>query len=89
VQQALFFGNAGTVKGWLTSGGSSLVSRLANQSDTTAMVQELYLSTLSRQPDEDERLEAIEYVIRSSSKPQAIEEMAWALLASTEFRFNH
>jgi hypothetical protein len=89
VQQALFFANAGTVKGWLTSGGTSLVGRLAAMSDAGAAVEELYLSTLSRLPDEQERLDAMEYVIRHTAKPQAIEEMAWALLASSEFRFNH
>jgi hypothetical protein len=89
VQQALFFGNAATVKTWLTSGGASLVGRLSAMSDAGAAVEELYLCTLSRLPHEQERLEAIEYVIRHSAKPQAIEEMAWALLASSEFRFNH
>lgn len=89
VQQALFFGNAATVKTWLTSGGASLVGRLAARPDAKGAIDELYLSTLSRLPDEQERLEAIEYVIRHESKPQAIEEMAWGLLASAEFRFNH
>jgi hypothetical protein len=89
VQQALFFGNAATVKTWLTSGGASLVSRLSAMPDVGAAVEELYLCTLSRMPDEQERLEAIEYVIRHAAKPQAIEEMAWALAASSEFRFNH
>jgi hypothetical protein len=89
VQQALFFGNAGTVKTWLTSGATSLVGRLSAMPDANAAVEELYLSTLSRLPEGQERLEAMEYVIRNSAKPQAIEEMAWALLASSEFRFNH
>ena len=89
VQQALFFGNAATVKTWLTSGNASLVARLAALPDAGEAVEQLYLSTLSRMPDEQERLEAIEYIIRHNSKPQAIEEMAWGLLASAEFRFNH
>lgn len=89
VQQALFFGNAATVKTWLTSGKANLVARLVAVPDAGEAVDQLYLSTLSRLPEEQERLEAIEYVIRRQSKPQAIEEMAWALLASSEFRFNH
>ncbi len=57
-----------TVKTWLTSGGASLVGRLSALSDANAMVEELYLSTLSRLPDEQERLEAIEYVIRNEQQ---------------------
>jgi hypothetical protein len=89
VQQALFFGNAATIKTWLTSGSASLVARLGAMSDSGAAVEELYVSTLSRLPEEQERLEATEYLIRHDNRAQAIEEMAWGLLASAEFRFNH
>jgi hypothetical protein len=87
VQQALFVSNGPVLKGWIAKG---LAPRLARQEDVKQLADELYLSTLSRLPEEDERLAVAEYLIRQgSSRAAAIEEMAWALLASTEFSFNH
>jgi hypothetical protein len=87
VQQALFVSNGPLVQGWIKSG---LAPRLARLDDVHELADELYLSTLSRLPDDEERLAVTEYLIRQgSSRAAAIEEMAWALLASTEFSFNH
>jgi hypothetical protein len=87
VQQALFVSNGPVIKNWLTRG---LTPRLEKIDDVKQLADELYLSTLSRLPDEEERLAVAEYLIRQgASRAAAIEEMAWALLASTEFSFNH
>jgi hypothetical protein len=86
VHQALFLSNGPTIKSWI---GSALAPRLATIGEPSAAIEELYVSVLSRRPYDDERLEATEYLVRAESPKTAYEELAWALLASAEFRFNH
>jgi hypothetical protein len=67
-----------------------LTPRLAKVEEVESLADELYLTTLSRYPSEDERLAVAEYLIRQGTdRGAAIEEMAWALLVSAEFSFNH
>ena len=89
VQQALFVSNGPVIKGFINSGAAGIAPRLAAKGDMKEAVDELYLSVLSRYPSDEERLEATEYLIRQGDRRQAMEDMAWALLASAEFRFNH
>lgn len=90
VNQALFFSNADLVRGWLQQGGDNLMARLAKISDAAALSDELYLSILTRRPTETERAEVVSYLKgRDAERAIAVQEMAWALLTSTEFRFNH
>jgi hypothetical protein len=83
--QALFLANGPTVRTWLTPRTGNLVDRLAKLKGD-ALADELYLATLARLPDADERRELAETLRR---RPDALAEIAWGLLASTEFRFNH
>jgi hypothetical protein len=90
VNQALFFGNGGTIDGWLKASGENLVARLSKQESVAAVADEMYLSILSRSASEKERQEIAAFLKdRASDKPTAIAELAWALLSSSEFRFNH
>jgi hypothetical protein len=83
MNQALFLANGPTVRSWLKGGG--LVARLRKlQGD--ALADELYLSVLTRLPDAEERREAAGFLARTNGD---VADLAWALLASTEFRFNH
>jgi hypothetical protein len=85
MDQALFLANGPTVRSWLVNRPGSLVGRLANLSGS-ALADELYLSVFTRLPDDEERKEVADFLAR---QPGAHAELAWALLASTEFRFNH
>jgi hypothetical protein len=88
--QALFFGNDGQIRGWLSPGGSNLTDRLNKQSDPRALTDELYLSILSRRPSEVEVAETTDYLTRrASDRAAAVQELAWSLITSLEFRFNH
>lgn len=84
MDQALFLANGPTVRGWL-AGNAGLSGRLAKLSGD-AVADELYLSIFSRLPDADERKEVAVFL---KKQPGASSNLAWALLASTEFRFNH
>jgi hypothetical protein len=90
VNQALFFGNGGAVEDWLKPQRENLVARLSKVEDPAALADELYLSVFSRQPTRDEAAAIAEFLqSRTDDRPAAVAELAWALLSSTEFRFNH
>ena len=56
-----------------------------------AIVEEAYLTALSRRPTEEEKSKII--AVLSQTKPQekraAIEDVYWSILSSNEFLFNH
>jgi hypothetical protein len=54
------------------------------------LAEELYLSTLSRLPTEEERQDVAQYLEgRTADRAAAVAELVWALLSSNEFRFSH
>jgi hypothetical protein len=88
--QALFLRNGPLINGWLAPRGDNLTARLAKLSDGRAVAEELYLSVLTRLPSDEERKEVSAFLgARSADRPVALQELAWALLTSAEFRFNH
>ena len=90
VDQALFMANGGLVRGWLTPSGGNLADRLNKQTDLSQFVEELYVTIFSRLPTEQETAQVTQYLNdRGKERPQAIQEMMWALVTSVEFRFNH
>jgi Protein of unknown function (DUF1549)/Protein of unknown function (DUF1553) len=88
IDQALFLANGSVVRGWLVPRSGNLLDQLlAKPSD---VADELYLAILTRRPSEEERRAIDNYLHdRQGSRPDALQELAWALLASAEFRFNH
>ena len=75
-----------------------LENKLANSPKLTTLVtmrdadllEELYLTTLSRRPTPDEQTRLTAYIAtKKSNLTQAVQDIAWALLNSKEFEFNH
>lgn len=88
VDQALFFANGGEIRSWLAPSGDNLTGRLLKLEDPDALAEELYVSTFTRQPSADEIAEVTTYLEqRKEDRSAAIQEIAWALLTSVEFRF--
>lgn len=88
--QALFAANGGSITSWLTPGGGNLTERMINQADPNAVAEDLYVTTLSRRPTPEEAAEvAAQLAARPQEKPACVQELAWALLTSAEFRFDH
>jgi hypothetical protein len=81
LEQALYVANGPIVRAWL----GNLTAQLKKMSGD-ALVDELYLSIFSRLPDIEERKETAKFL---AGRPDGIGQLAWGLLASTEFRFNH
>ena len=68
----------------------NLVDRLLKLNDSAALADELYLSVLTRKPTDEERTTAVEYLEKNQERRQAaVTNLAWSLLACTEFCVNH
>jgi len=90
VKAALFLSNSDLVLRFLEPQDGNLLDRLSKISDVNQLAQELYLSVLARLPCDDESTAVSAYLEkRADSRLQAIKNLAWALMASTEFCLNH
>ena len=90
LDQTLFLANGNTLRDWLTARPGSLSARLSTFKDASAVADELYLSVLTRQPTPAERQEVVDYLgRRGADRAAAQQDLAWALMTSAEFRFNH
>ena len=84
--QALYFANGGTVRSW----AGTLAGRLNKLTEPKALAEELYLSILTRRPTSAETAAVAQHLAaQKENRPNAIREMAWGLMTSTEFRFRH
>jgi hypothetical protein len=90
VDQALFFANGSQLRGWLAPSGDNLCGRLAKLEGAEAIAEELYLSALCRRPTAQEIDDvARQLAAAPEQKAEVVQSLAWALLTSAEFRFNH
>ena len=75
------------LRGWT----STLAARLLALKEPRVIAEELYLSTLTRMPDEGEARDVGATI--SAQPPEklnaALSDLAWALITSNEFRFSH
>jgi hypothetical protein len=62
---------------------------LAEPRSNRAMVEELYLRTVSRSPNVRELAHWENTLLKAESKRETLEDLLWALLNSREFAFNH
>ena len=62
---------------------------LADKRPAAEIVEEMYLRTLSRYPDADERANAEAAAGKAPSAREGLEDVFWALLNSKEFLYNH
>ncbi|MBT3889453.1 MAG: DUF1553 domain-containing protein, partial [Planctomycetaceae bacterium] len=89
IDQALYFTNGSRIKGWVNS-NSYLTGRLLKTESAPEIAEQLYISLLNRRPTAQETKQVSDYLTaRTDQKAETVREMIWALLASTEFRFNH
>ncbi len=92
VDQAMFLMNDNAVLGRLQPSGQNLLARLVGldgQSDEIAA--ELYLAVLARRPTDEEVADVRDYLGDATGEVRhaRLRQLAWALLASAEFRFVH
>jgi hypothetical protein len=90
LDQTLFLANGDLLRGWLAPRPDSLTERLGRLTEAGPLAEELFLSVLSRRPSAEECRDVAEHLRdRGADRAAAVQELAWALLTSAEFRFNH
>ena len=90
LNKSLFLMNDRLILHWLEPRDGNLVQRLGGLENPHAICEELYLSVLSRFPENAERQEVADYLQQNEARrAAALGDLVWALLTSTEFRLNH
>jgi hypothetical protein len=87
IPQALFLMNAPVVNRALAGQqpNSALGKLLAKVPDDKAMVEELYLRCLAREPKQTELRTCLDHVHAIGRRGEAFEDILWSLINSTEF----
>ena len=89
--QVLHLSNGDTVNEKLKAKDSRVTQLLESKKSPTEIVEDVYLSALSRQPTDREReqLASLIEAAPEQEKRTAIEDLFWAVLTSKEFLFSH
>jgi hypothetical protein len=89
--QALHISNGDTVNQKLQAKGNRIDQLLAEKKSDEAIVEDAYLSALSRHPtaEEKSKLLATLSAVKPQEKREAIEDLYWGVLSSNGFLFNH
>ena len=90
LNQSLFLMNDRLLLSWLEPHKGNLIERLGALKEPGKIAETLYLSVLSRLPEESEVAELEAYLEKNTERASsALGELAWALINSTEFRLSH
>ncbi|HVA44997.1 MAG TPA: DUF1549 domain-containing protein [Pirellulales bacterium] len=90
VAQVLHFLNSPEIEDKLAHESGRIKHLAAEHADNGELADELYLTFFSRFPSDDERRTAIGHLGRSTAgRRRAAEDLAWTMLNSLEFAFNH
>jgi hypothetical protein len=89
--QVLHLYNGDTLNQKLAAKDNAIDKLLAAKAMPEQMVEELYLSALSRPPTDKEKTELAAVIASTpdAEKRAAIEDLYWSVLSSREFLFNH
>lgn len=90
VAQVLHILNSTELHAKLSHAGGRIAKLTASVSDEDLLTEELYLTFYSRFPTADERHTTVAYLtFHRANRQQAAEDIAWSMLNTTEFVFNH
>ena len=84
IQQALLLMNNATLQSKLSQ--SELKQQLVKMNSNEDLIQKLYLNVLARHANEQEVQRNSEYLKESENREEAIDDLIWVLVNSTEFR---
>jgi hypothetical protein len=90
VSQVLHLLNSPEIQAKLNHDRGRVAKLVVTINDNAALVDELYLTFYSRLPAAEERAAGLKHLARDSNQRRtAAEDIAWSLLNSLEFVFNH
>ncbi|MFN3649225.1 MAG: DUF1549 and DUF1553 domain-containing protein [Armatimonadota bacterium] len=87
--QALALINGRGIHARLTSSDGRVAALAGSDKPTDAIVEEMYLTTLSRVPTAKEKREWASHFGRAGDRRQAVEDLTWVLINSKEFLFRY
>jgi len=89
LSQALYFYNDASLVAKIAHKEGRLAKLLAEVADDGKVLEELYLTTLSRLPTPAERERSLKYLKEAKSRPAGFEDILWSLMNRQEFIINH
>lgn len=89
VPQALHLLNGATLETKLAAADGTVAKLAASTMTNEAVVTEIYLGALGREPSTRERHRALDSLAKAPARRAELEDLMWALLNSREFMFNH
>jgi len=87
--QALHLLNSTDVQGRVANPAGRLGLLMRDKKADAVIVEELYLTALSRKPTAEDLKIAQDYIAALPDRKAALEDLFWALLNTKEFLFNH
>ena len=88
-RQALYFVSSDELQ-YKIAGGQKIRQLFETRKADPEIVDELYLSALSRPPRGDEKQKALAYLAKGkNARVQAVQDLFWAILTTKEFMVNH
>ncbi len=86
--QTLNLVNGPTVSGAIIHPQGLVARLIAANTDEKTLIEDLYLSVLNRYPTDAERKESADYFQQVPLRPEAAQDLMWALMNSPAFLFN-
>ncbi len=91
IKEALFLSNDQRVQSLLVSSDQAthLIPRLINVAGNQERVEVLFQTMFGRSPEAEELSAVVDYLETRGGSVDAIRQVAWSMLTSAEFRYNH
>jgi hypothetical protein len=89
VSQVLHVLNSPQIHAKLEDDSGHLARLTESQPDHGKLTDELYLAFYSRLPNDEERVTIVAFLQKSPNRRKAVEDIAWSLMNTVEFLFNH
>ena len=87
-KEALFLSHSKKLQSWIEQAAKQWVEESSTEFSAERVAEKLYLAILSRQPDAEESALVRGYLVARTEDPRAaLQDLIWALLSCTEFRF--
>ncbi len=88
--QVLHLSNGNTLNSKLSDSNGVIHRMIGEGADNTAIVEHLFVTAVSRHPNEEELSKLLKVVDEyGDDRTTALQDVAWSVVTSTEFIFNH
>ena len=89
LSQVLHFANGTALHEKITAANGRLATALKAKRTDAELLEDLYLTALSRRPTKDEAAAVKEIIASASSRDEAWQDVLWTLVNCSEFMFGH